>query len=419
MLYRPYIACLALALTAGTIACTDQESATNLRTSGPPMIEQVRMPEYYIQSDMSRAERRVFAFGTFPTAVVPDEVHAVTQGAAKQDGAGIRIIFGSLLIGNYLEELRCNGIVDDDAYDKVPLGATPDDIAKCSSSLSQDVLDKTCVGDHAVCICHNAGGCGGVPMGSPVGVLDENGDGAADVHQLIKGAVGIKCHNASLSINVPIDQAQSYYNPSGFQEPPAIPSTAGSGYDQMGPAVVLFSAGADGMGTVPVLPTNMTCGLTFDPDVVGKNNVQVCAPPMGRPASCNDVNIDQCDESCTPGDVSAFSFGTEALVMLIQGLSDGQTGWNRTDDLIAYSQDNVPVDAGQIGTIQVFEGAAMTPYTQFTVSLIAPDQVQIHWTNPTGLAANTMYTVTFPTAFQDSFHVGLTAAQSYHFTTGA
>ena len=417
MLFRPYFACLAFTLIAGAIACTDTESATNLRTSGPPMIEQVRLDEAFVDANGSPGQRRVFAFGTHPQAIVPDEVHPVTQGLAVQPDPGIRIIFGSLLVGNYLEELRCNGIVDDDAYDKVPLGTTPDDIAKCSSSLSMDVLDKTCTGDHAVCICHNPGGCGGIPMGSPVGVLDENGDGAADAHQFIAGAVGVKCHNASMTVTVPIDLAKSYWNPSGFQEPPAM-----GGFDAMGPAIVLYSAGADSMGTVASYPTSMTCGLTFSPDVVGKNNEQVCAPPMGRPPSCDDLNIDQCPQDCTPGDVSAFTWGTEPLVIIPEDYSDGQPGVSRTDPQHYRSADNVPLNPGQIGTVQVFEGAAMTPYSQFTVALNTNNpthsEIVLTWTNPTGLAANTMYTVVFPTAFQDSYGVGLPQTQTFHFTTG-
>jgi hypothetical protein len=60
----------------------------------------------------------------------------------------------------------------------------------------------------------------------------------------------------------------------------------------------------------------------------------------------------------------------------------------------------------------------MTPYTQFTVSLVAANQIDIHFTNPTGLAATTMYTITFPTTFQDAYGVPLPQPQSITFTTG-
>ena len=50
-----------------------------------------------------------------------------------------------LLVGNALEEIACRAVVDDDAFARVPLGATPDDIAKCT--VAQDVLKARCIGD--------------------------------------------------------------------------------------------------------------------------------------------------------------------------------------------------------------------------------------------------------------------------------
>src|SRR5689334_6018910 len=112
MFFRTCHAVLTLALIAGAIACTDTESATNLRTSGPPMIEQVRLDEAYTDASGMHATRRVFAFGTHPEATPDDVPGPVDQalGVQKSIGAGlgIRIIFGSLLIGNYLEEIQCN-----------------------------------------------------------------------------------------------------------------------------------------------------------------------------------------------------------------------------------------------------------------------------------------------------------------------
>src|SRR6185436_16776080 len=112
------------------------------------------------------------------------------------------------------------------------------------------------------------------------GVLDVNQDGAADDTRLIAGSVGIKCG----SIEVPMDQNASYWNPSGDQNKPAM-----GGFDALGPALVLAPSGA--------LPTNLDCLLSFAPDIVDKQNVQVCAPPGG------DITQD-----CTPGDVGAFKF---------------------------------------------------------------------------------------------------------------
>ena len=68
------------------------------------------------------------------------------RGAAvdERDGdrTGFRIVIDELLIGNSLEEVECRGIVDDDIFDRVPIEATPDDIARCSAL--DDVLPRTC-----------------------------------------------------------------------------------------------------------------------------------------------------------------------------------------------------------------------------------------------------------------------------------
>src|SRR5207253_6117887 len=127
------IAALALAATA---ACTDTNSATNLHPDGPPKVEQVRLWEDYTDSAMNRLQRRVFAFGSHPMAP-SDDVHPVTS--AVPNTQKIRVIMDQLLAGNRLEEISCRGVVGPDgAYDRVPDGATPDDIALCS--VAADVL---------------------------------------------------------------------------------------------------------------------------------------------------------------------------------------------------------------------------------------------------------------------------------------
>jgi hypothetical protein len=447
MVLRPCFACLAIALL-GAIACTDTESATNLRTSGPPMIEQIRVDEGYLDAEMppQHSTRRDFAFGTFPTAVVPDEVHPLdclnadgNCALAVQGGFGIRVIMGSLLVGNYLEQILCREVVGADAYDNVPLGTTPDDIARCSVPMDPAVLAESCSGDHAVCLCHLQSGCNGaagpVDFGKPVGVVDTNQDGAADTHRFIDGAVGIQCHDDAMTrtINVPINTADSYWYPSGFQ---GVPATGG--FEALGPAIVLKHGGADGSTSAhPAMPTNMICGLTFSPDVVGKNNEQVCAPPHGRPGAgtgdpspggCDDLNIDQCPQTCVPGDVSAVTFRTEPLQMKLASFPDGGTGVSRTDPVALISVDNVPLDPGQVGTIQVLQCSDMsctttTPYTQYTVALntnnTANSEADISWTSPTGLAATTTYQIIVPVVFHDTWGIGPPMPQKFTFTTGA
>ena len=454
-----------VSLAGGAIACTDTESATNLRTSGPPMIEQVLLGETYTASDGSKNERRIIAFGSHPQAMGADEEHSTTSALAVQHAtgfplrtstgggafSGIRVIFGSLLIGNYLEQVLCNAQVGADSYDNVPLGTTPDDMAKCAVPQDPAVLALSCTGDHAVCLCHLDSGCmvpnfGLVEKGKPVGVHDTPGpggaqDGAADTHRLIAGAAGIKCTDGTRNINVPIDQVDSYYDPSGFQQVPAA-----GGFDAMGPAVVLLPAGADGTGMVPskfgpAMPTNMTCGLFFSPDVVGKNNIQVCAPPNGRPAGmapdgCDNVNLDQCNETCTPGDTSAVSWKTQPLGLSVATsagipLQDNATMFDRVDDFIVTVDNRIPLDPNNISNIQMTQNGA--PYTKFTVSLdqnppVTNSVVDIHLTDatvcpagtPAGqgcLAPNAMYTLTFPTSFTDGYGQGPPMPITFHFTT--
>ncbi|MDB4958314.1 MAG: Bacterial Ig-like domain [Myxococcales bacterium] len=384
-------AVISLAAILAVAGCTDTTSATSLNPDGPPMIEQVRMSESYAtdMTGLNFSARRVFAFGSHPKATANDE-HPVTSAQAV--GQKFRIIIDELLVGNNLEEISCRAPVDSDAWGRVPVGATPDDIAKCA--VQNDLLKASCVGDHRVCLCEKDTGCGGtmgtstfIAKGDPVGVLDTNEDGAADDSRFIAGAVGIKCG----SIDVPIDLDSSYWNPSGDQQVPAT-----GGFDALGPAIVLVPNGA--------LPTNITCGLSFDPSVVDKQGNAVCATSDGSVTG-----------SCTPGDVSAFTFKSEALRVTLQGISDNDTGIPRTDPVVIVA--TAPVDPASINGITMTQNG--TAFTGFTISLSTPTTIRLTPTAPTGLAATTPYTVTVPVTLKDAFGQPLPAPVTFHFTTGA
>ncbi len=380
---------IVLAIVASvSTACTDQSSFTNLNPDGPPAIAEVRLKETYLNTaGTAYLPRRVFAFGTFPDATT-DVDHPVTSAAVA--GQSLRVIMDELLVGNSLEEIQCRGVVDGDAFSSVPLGATPDDIAACA--VNDDALKASCHGDHAVCICQQDGGCGNVAKGDPVGVLDNNNDGAADNTSFKAGAVGIRCG----SIDVPIDLDQSYYNPSGDQQVPAM-----GGYDALGPAIVLIPKGG-------VLPTNQTCGLTFASDVLDKQGNQVCTPAAGRPASCTGA-LETCsaDLLCTPGDTSAFTFKSEALRITVLGITDNMTGVSATNAFFATA--NAPLDPATIA------GITIVPAATVDITLSMPSQLK--FTPNPSLAANTMYTVTFPTTLTDTFGQALPAPYVIHFTT--
>ena len=388
------IACM-IALVSSA-ACTDYESATNLNPEGPPMIRQVRLAEMYLDASGNLNERLspVFAFGTHPQVTSDDQAHPVTS--AKAVSNKLRVIIDELLVGNNLEQIACRAPVSDEgAYDTVPLGATPDDIARCA--VAKDALPKSCpsTNQYSVCICKLDIGCGDVPKGGAVGVLDVNQDGAADDTRLMPGAVGLKCG----TVDVPVDLNQSYWNPSGDQNVPAM-----GGFDALGPALVIIPGLPPnaGMGTPQFLPTNTTCGLVFADSVVDKQGHKMCAPPDG------DVTA-----NCSEGDVSAFSFKVEPLAVKSSNVQDGDTGVPTTGsiDIILTA----PPDPASLTAITVKQGA--TNFTGFTVTLPFPTTLRITWTTP--LTANTMYTISIGAGLTDLYKQPAPMPVSYTFTTGA
>jgi hypothetical protein len=357
------------------------------------MIEQVRLTEVYAVGAATGLDRTVFAFGSHPQAG-GDEAHAVTSARAARNK--LRIIMDELLRGNSLEEIECRYAVDDDVFARVPVGATPDDVARCA--VAQDVLPARCPGSdpRSLCVCQNADGCPSgtkldgspnvTPRGESVGVKDRDQDGAPDNTRFIQGAVALGCG----AIDVPIDLELSYWTPSGTQQKPAQ-----GGFDALGPAIVLVPRGA--------LPTGLACGLTFAPDVVDKDGNQVCAPPDG-----------DLDRGCTPGDTRAVHFTVEPLAFASSAVTD--PGQSRTTDITITA--NAPLDPASLAAITVTEGTA-TAYTAFTATLATPadaTQITIHWT--TGLAAATHYTLTVPTTVTDAFHQPAPQAFQIAFTTG-
>jgi hypothetical protein len=392
----------ALALSA-TAACTDTESATNLNPDGPPMLEQVRLYESIFDATSGTYNQpRVFAFGTLPGIDASGE-HDVSSAAVN--GQALRIVVDEVLRGNRLEQIKCRADVNaDGAYGNVPDGATPDDIAKCT--VAKDVLPASCKGDHAVCLCENDAGCliGGTDMvakGAPVGVEDLNADGAADVHRFIPTAVQLICG----AVTVSADPATSYWYPSGDQQIPAV-----GGADAIGPAIVFKPLEA---ASGAAIPTSSTCTLKFADTVVDKSDIQVCAPPGGRTADCTG-NLDECKQSCTPGDVSAFSFKTEALSFTV---SSDQTGLDRTTSFL-LSTNTVVDTASATAAISMTQGGVN--FTGFTITInnsSGRSSISIAPTAATGWAADTDYTVTVSTALTDTFGQALPASQTVTFHT--
>jgi hypothetical protein len=411
-------------------ACTDTESATNLKSGGPPMIEQVLMNEAVIDVTGNETDNRVFAFGTLPSVDASIE-HPVTS--AQIIGQRLRIVFGELLLGNNLETISCLANVNnstDPSFGTVPIGATPDDIAKCA--VAPDVLKASCKGDHAVCICELDGGCivgsDTVAKGDPVGVKDVNMDGAADEHHFIASSTQISCTNSLITgattqgqpqgtVLIAADPLKSYWYPSGDQE---IPATGG--FEAIGPAIVFYPASLPGMPNAQTpLPSNTTCGLVFDPSVTDKTNIRICAPQGGRTTACAG-NLDQCQQTCTAGDTSAFTFKTAPLSLLNNSFNNNDVGVDRTQPILLIA--NTEVDSTTVTpAISMTQGGATFPnpagFTVTSMDSNSRTSITITATAAGGFAANTVYTLTVSTALKDKFGIPLVMPITYTFTTGA
>lgn len=397
------IARFGIAFSAALLAsaCTDYDSSTNLNPEGPPMVRQVRLKEKYVNAMGTIAERLepVFAFGTHPNVTSVDEAHDVISATAM--GNKMRIIMDELLVGNYLEEIQCRTVVDSDVYSAVPIGATPDDIARCSTA--KDVLAKTCPGSNplSVCICQLDGGCDGTAKGSPVGVLDVNQDGSADDTRFIADAVQVKCG----SIMVPTDINASYWNPSGDQNVPAL-----GGFDALGPAIVLQvdKPPLAPTGTPAFFPTNLDCSLVFSPAVVDKSGEKVCAPPGGDIAG-----------TCSPGDLTAFKFKVEPLRITTSSFANGATGVSKT--LPINMRATAPIDPATIDMAGLLQtgGIRMTPAPPTGTVVAAPTADTLKITPPTtGFQANTTYTIMITSAVTDYYGQPLPEPVTLTFTTG-
>jgi len=426
---------IAAALVLASSACTSFSSKTDLLDQYPPFVMQVRLDEVFTDITGATGTDRVFAYGFHPQATI-DQEHAVTTAVAgaANGGAHLRIIMSKLMLGNTLQEIACRAPVNMDdggptIWDRVPVGDTPDDIANCAAQ-DQTLLPETCTGSKAVCICQIQGGCGAIAFGQPVGILDDNQDGAADAQRLVPGSVGLQCDNITVPINlndfVVVNGISavpgSYYDPSGFQQPPAI-----GGFEAMGPAIVLVPGkivpgiGQTAGNPLPILPTSTTCTLTMT-GVTDKSGTQPCTPVYTPPPdfpNCpeDDKCIADLNNPCAPGDLSQFKFGTEPFTITPQSFVDGQTGAPRNE--LQLSTDNeVVVDPGSVGNVTMTENGA--PFTAFTVTLAMQtgSTITVTPTAVTGFDPNANFTITFQTNFTDAYGKGPAAPIVFTFMTG-
>jgi hypothetical protein len=283
------------------------------------------------------------AFGDHPDIDVEHDDRIVSAAVAR-DGQRIRIVVDELLRGSSLEEVACA----DGSWSRVPLGIDIDDIARCAGAdLSR--CEAVCIGESG-----------------PVGILDENGDGAIDDTRLIEGAVVLTCDGVA----VPLDAARSYYQPAGSQRL----STASLGTDSLGPAIAIVPAAG-------MRPGGM-CSLGFT-DVVDKQGIALCASGDGG--------------ACPPGDTSAISFGVEAFTLASSDPHDGATevavhGVDTTDATITIQLNSELVPETVAGAIKVSAGGVDVENLDATMA--EDDEATIHITVPGGFQAGTEYKVT-------------------------
>ena len=380
----PWMIRFGAVLGAGALAlaCSDDDSSTELHPEGPPMVQQVFVQEKVI-TDTATREKFQLAFGDHPEIPLPDEdsvngddrevVNAVARGTAK-----LRVVFDEILVGNYLEEIACA----DGSYSPVPIGADPDDIKDCSGP-DLSGCQAVCIGDSG-----------------PVGILDENEDGASDETRMRdygggELAVSVVCGDQPM----PLDPEASFYNPSGNQLLPAVDFP--QNINGLGPALVLVPL--DGM------KTGSACTLSFRSDVKDKDGENVCAPPDG--------NI---DAGCSAGDTSLISFTVEPLSLFSSAPEHEEIEVALTDpaspDATILLQFIAAIDPDSVGAITLTDMAGDPVPISATVS--SDDAAIVTVTVEGGYQAETEYTITIGTGLTDKYGGALPAEITVTFTTG-
>jgi len=334
------------------------------------MVAQVLMEERVMVGSAVRV-RTGLAFGDHPDIESDPSSQEfddrMVTAAVARGTQQIRVVVDELLLGNAIEELRC---ADGTTFSRIPVGTTPEDIANCAGP---DF--SKCTGDHVVCI-----GTGG-----PIGILDEDPqDGAADDFRMIdygsgRLAVEVVCDDVS----IPLEQEQSFYNPSGNQQIPA----GDIGLNGLGPALVLVPV--DGMRT------SADCTLVFNGEVTDKEGLEICAPPGG----------DFREGNCSPGDTSEIAWQVEPLTLQGSDPSNGRTNVPLTAPSQTFAtmlldfNAGIDQDAAIAGITLETGGAGVT--IDVTVSVEDPEIVTI--TVPGGFTAASEYTLTVSTAVTDIF----------------
>jgi len=350
------------------------------------MVQQVIMQERIVVDDMGNTRVRTqLAHGTHPQLEDEDTSDGVVSAIAR-DNQKIRVILDELLLGNYIEEIACDGFdsMGRQIFSRIPPEATPDDMSACSPPELTG-----CKGPNAICVVD----------GTPIGVLDTEQDGAPDAFRMIRyedGELAIRMFcdggdgtlgNAD-DVSIPLDQNASFYNPSGNQLLPAGPC----GFDCLGPALVVIPE--DGMRT------GSLCGISFQNEVIDKDLNQVCAPAGG------DITRD-----CTEGDVSEVAWGVEPLRITNKFPPEGGNAPVSTTLLLVF---NASMDPNLLDNITATAGGADHAINW---SLSADDPKTVEGTPAADFPADAEIVISVGTDVTDRFGGALPAADSLTFTT--
>lgn len=376
--------------------CSDTETNTALNPAGPPMVRQVFALELVMDGAVTRQTTQL-AFGSHPDISGEDDDGQVTNAIAL-GSQRIRIVLDEIVRGNALEEIACA----DGEFDRVPIGATPDDIERCAGP--RDAIALTCTGPRAVCTCP-----GPDPANPPVaciddprprGVLDADEDGAADDFRFIEGAVNLECGGVPMALQT-TGESSSFYSPSGNQQITAGPL----GINSLGPAIVLVPRNAQCDVEPCGLRTGSNCTISFSPDVQDKDGNPICAPPGGDiTQNCPGV-----------GDTSLINFQVEPL--RVTGTDPTNNATNIPVGQTVVLQFNANIDMATIGAVTLTDDQGTEVPSVIMVSTSDAKLVTI---NPdASLAACTTYTVTAETTVADTWGGTLPTAASFSFTTAS
>ncbi len=379
-----------LLVTAGavTTACEAPDSREDLNPAGPPMVRQVMLTERTLsETGAASIKAGQLAFGTHGASFFENDDGEVLSAFALGNQE-IRIVLDELIRGNSMEEIACK----DGSYSRVPVGTDPDDIADCAGPVDSLLNCDT------VCLDPSSG--------TPIGILDDDEDGAPDRIRMIdynedpgptavELAVAVTCGG----VNIPLDPENSFWSPSGNQ---TFPSNPRLGFRGLGPAIVLRPVSDIGMRT------SSDCSVSFRSDVVDHDGNQICAPTNG------DIESD-----CSGGDTTKIAFRTETLQVVNTIPADGDTDVALGASVFLSVSMNANIEADTITAVTLTaDGNPVTIVgNEDNGEFVGDDGTLISYKLEDDFLPNTTYVLTIDTTLTDRLGAALPATETITWVT--